>query len=99
MAIARALLTDAPILLLDESTSAVDVATERLIQQALDRLMAGRTTFIIASRLSTVMKADLVLVLQDGRIAAQGTHAELIRQDGLYRRIYDLQLRPAEEVV
>lgn len=99
IAIARALLTDAPILLLDESTSAVDVATERLIQQALDRLMAGRTTFIIASRLSTVMKADLVLVLQDGRIAARGTHAELIRQDGLYRRVYDLQLRPAEEVV
>lgn len=99
IAIARALLTDAPILLLDESTSAVDVATERLIQQALDRLMAGRTTFIIASRLSTVMKADLVLVLQDGRIAARGTHDELIRQDGLYRRIYDLQLRPAEEVV
>lgn len=99
IAIARALLTDAPILLLDESTSAVDVATERLIQQALDRLMAGRTTFIIASRLSTVMKADLVLVLEDGRIAARGTHDELIRRDGLYRRIYELQLRPVEEVV
>jgi len=99
IAIARALLTHAPILLLDESTSAVDVATERLIQQAMERLMAGRTTFIIASRLSTVMKADLVLVLEDGRIAARGTHEELIRRDGLYRRIYELQLRPAEEVV
>lgn len=99
IAIARALLTDAPILLLDESTSAVDVATERLIQKALDRLMSGRTTFIIASRLSTVMKADLVLVLEDGRIAARGTHDELIRRDGLYRRIYELQLRPVEEVV
>ena len=99
IAIARALLTDAPILLLDESTSAVDVATERLIQQAWDRLMAGRTTFIIASRLSTVRKADLVLVLEGGRIAAQGTHEDLIRRDGLYRRIYELQLRPAEEVV
>lgn len=99
IAIARALLTDAPILLLDESTSAVDVATERLIQQAMERLMAGRTTFIIASRLSTVMKADLVLVLEDGRIAARGTHEELIRREGLYRRIYELQLRPAEEVV
>jgi len=99
IAIARALLTDAPILLLDESTSAVDVATERLIRQAMDRLMAGRTTFIIASRFSTVMKADLVLVLEDGRIAARGTHQELLRRDGLYRRIYELQLRPAEEVV
>lgn len=99
IAIARALLTDAPILLLDESTSAVDVETERLIQRALDRLMAGRTTFIIASRLSTVRKADLVLVLEDGRIAARGTHDELIRRDGLYRRIYELQLRPVEEVV
>lgn len=97
IAIARALLTDSPILLLDESTSAVDVATERQIQAAMDRLMEDRTTFVIASRLSTVMRADLVVVLEGGRIAERGTHAELIQRDGLYRKIYELQLRPAAE--
>jgi ABC-type multidrug transport system fused ATPase/permease subunit len=97
ISIARALLTDSPILILDESTSAIDVATEHLIQAAVEKVMQGRTSFVIASRLSTVMNADLVLVLDQGRIAESGTHADLIQQDGLYRKIYELQLKPAEE--
>lgn len=92
MAIARALLTDAPILLLDESTSAVDMETERKISAAMDQVMQRRTAFIIASRLSTVMSADLVLVLEEGRIVQRGTHEELLEQPGLYRTIYEMQL-------
>lgn len=97
VAIARAFLMDSPILIMDESTSAVDVQTEHLIQQAMDQVMVGRTSFIIASRLSTVMNADVALVLENGRIAEMGTHQELIEHAGLYRRIYELQLKPAEE--
>jgi ATP-binding cassette subfamily B multidrug efflux pump len=93
IAIARALLLDPRILILDDSTSSVDMETERLIQKALDRLMEGRTTFIIAQRLSSVRRADRILVLDGGRIAEQGTHDELLAVDGLYREIYDLQLR------
>jgi len=92
VAIARALLMDSPILILDESTSAVDVQTEFLIRQAMERVMAGRTCFIIASRLSTVQGADLVVVLDKGRIVQQGIHEELLRQPGLYREISRLQL-------
>lgn len=92
VAIARALLMDSPILILDESTSAVDVQTEFLIRQAMERVMAGRTCFIIASRLSTVQGADLVVVLDKGRIVQQGIHEELLRQPGLYREICRLQL-------
>ncbi len=96
VAIARALLMNPRILILDDSTSSVDAETERLIQQALVRLMAGRTTFVIAHRVSTVRRADLILVLERGRIVQRGTHAELIAQDGIYRQIYDLQLRKDE---
>ncbi len=91
IAIARALLLDPRILILDDATSSVDTETERLIQQALDRLMEGRTTFVIAQRLSTVRRADLILVLDGGRIVERGTHAELLARGGLYREIYDLQ--------
>jgi ATP-binding cassette subfamily B protein len=99
VAIARALLMDPRILILDDSTSSVDTETERLIQQALDRLMEGRTTFVIAHRLSTVRRADLILVMQDGRILERGRHQELLQRGGLYREIYDLQLRQQERLV
>jgi ATP-binding cassette subfamily B protein len=92
IAIARALLMNPRILVLDDSTSSVDTQTEQLIQQALDRLMAGRTTFVIAHRLATVRRADLILVMDDGRIVQRGRHAELLEQGGLYKEIYDLQL-------
>ena len=97
VSIARALLMDPRILILDDSTSSVDMETEYLIQQALNRLMAGRTTFVIAHRLSTVKRADLILVLDDGRIVQRGTHEELLEGDGLYREIYELQLKDQEE--
>jgi len=92
IAIARALLMDPRILILDDSTSSVDTQTEKLIQEALDRLMEGRTTFVIAHRLATVRRADLIVVMADGRIVQRGKHAELLEQGGLYREIYDLQL-------
>jgi ATP-binding cassette subfamily B protein len=96
IAIARALLMDPRILILDDSTSSVDMQTERQIQQALAYLMQGRTTFVIAHRLSTVRRADLILVMEDGRIVERGKHSELIQQHGLYREIYELQLRDQE---
>jgi ATP-binding cassette subfamily B protein len=92
IAIARALLMDPRILILDDSTSSVDTQTEKLIQEALDRLMEGRTTFVIAHRLATVRRADLILVMADGRIVQRGRHDELLSQGGLYKEIYDLQL-------
>jgi ATP-binding cassette subfamily B protein len=92
VAIARALLMDPRILILDDSTSSVDTQTEKLLQAALDRLMEGRTTFVIAHRLSTVRRADLILVLEHGRIVQRGTHTQLLREGGLYREIHDLQL-------
>lgn len=94
LAIARALLTDPRILILDDATSSVDSETEHLIQLALDRVMQGRTTFVIAHRLSTVHSADQILVLDKGRIAAQGTHQELSRTSSLYNRIYEKQIKP-----
>lgn len=92
VAIARALLMNPRILILDDSTSSVDTETERLIQQALETLMEGRTTFVIAHRLSTVRRADLILVMKDGRIVERGKHSQLLALDGLYREIHDLQL-------
>ena len=97
LAIARALLTDPRILILDDATSSVDSETEHLIQLALERVMHGRTTFVIAHRLSTVQQADLIVVLDKGRIAAQGKHDELLRTSALYNTIYQKQLKPKEE--
>jgi ABC-type multidrug transport system fused ATPase/permease subunit len=96
IAIARALLRDPAILILDDATSSVDTETERLIQMALERLMQGRTSFVIAQRLSTVRMADLILVLEKGRIAVSGTHEELLRTSGLYAEIYHRQLQPQQ---
>jgi subfamily B ATP-binding cassette protein MsbA len=93
IAIARALLKDAPILILDEATSSLDTQSEREVQKALDRLMAGRTSFVIAHRLSTVLNADRIIVLKDGRIAEQGRHEELLSLGGEYKRLYEQQFR------
>jgi len=92
VAIARALLMDPRILILDDSLSSVDTQTEKLIQAALDTLMEGRTTFVIAHRLSTVRRADLIVVMDKGQIVQRGTHDELLHEGGLYQEIYDLQL-------
>ncbi len=97
IAIARTLLMDPRILIFDDSTSSVDTETEYLIQQALAELMRGRTTFVIAQRLRTVQTADQILVLQDGQVVERGRHKELIEEGGLYREIYDLELREQEE--
>jgi len=91
LCIARALLRDAPILLLDEATSALDTESEAMVQQALGNLMRDRTTIVIAHRLSTVIHADRILVLQDGRVCQSGTHQQLLEQGGLYKRLYDIQ--------
>jgi len=97
LAIARALLKDAPVLILDEATSALDTQSERVVQAALDTLMQGRTTLIIAHRLSTIEKADRIVVLQKGTIAEVGSHAELLARDGLYAHLYRIQFAVADD--
>lgn len=98
LAIARALLKDAPILILDEATSELDSESEMLVQGALNNLMTGRTVFVIAHRLSTIRRADMIAVLDDGAIQQLGTHEELLARGGLYARLYDMQFRDAEPV-
>jgi ATP-binding cassette subfamily B protein len=93
IAIARALLRDPPILILDEATSALDTESERLVQEAIDRLLQHRTVLVIAHRLTTVQHADFIVVMSEGRVIERGTHAELHASDGLYRRLYNLQFR------
>jgi ATP-binding cassette subfamily B protein len=95
IAIARAILKDAPILLLDEATSALDAESERAVQEALDRLMRGRTTLVIAHRLATVRSADRILVMEDGRIVEEGTHDSLMARGGLYAKLAHLQFTGA----
>ncbi|MDP6607060.1 MAG: ABC transporter ATP-binding protein [Dehalococcoidia bacterium] len=97
VAIARTLLLNPRVLIFDDSTSSVDMRTEFLIQEALNNLMEGRTTFVIAQRLRTVQQADQIIVLRDGKVAERGTHLELLESGGLYREIYDLELRDQEE--
>src|SRR5690606_33344182 len=99
LAIARAALADPRILILDEATSSVDTRTERLIQAALDKILAGRTSFVIAHRLSTIRNADQVLVVRDGEIVERGRHEELLAQQGAYYDLYMSQFRRQEEVV
>ena len=93
LSFARALAADRPILVLDEATSSVDPYTERLIQEGLERLLEGRTSLIVAHRLSTVVNADRILVVHHGKIVEEGPHAELLAQDGLYRKLFDLQFK------
>jgi subfamily B ATP-binding cassette protein MsbA len=93
LCIARALLKDAPLLILDEATSALDTESEAMVQKALLNLMANRTTFVIAHRLSTIMHADKIVVMAEGRILQVGTHTDLLRQGGLYKRLYDMQFQ------
>ena len=95
ISIARALLKDAPILILDEATSALDSESEKLVQQALTNLIRDRTTFVIAHRLSTIRDADVIVVIDQGRIVESGTHESLMAQDGLYRKFFRLQTEEA----
>ena len=99
VSIARALLKDPPILVLDEATASVDTETERLIQQALDRLMAQRTSFVIAHRLSTVRHADQILVMDRGRIVERGHHDDLLALGGIYARLCESSFLETPEVV
>ena len=96
--IARAVLADPPIMILDEATSSVDTRTELLIQQAMNRLMEGRTSFVIAHRLSTIRDADLILVMDQGKVIEQGTHTELLEANGFYADLYNSQFSNNEAI-
>jgi len=98
LSFARALAFDPEILALDEATSSIDTATERLIQQALDRIMQGRTSLVVAHRLSTIEKADNILVMHHGRLSEQGAHAELLRAGGVYHKLYQMQYQHSQVV-
>src|SRR5206468_8468080 len=93
LSVARAFLKNAPILILDEPTSSIDSRTEAVILDAVDRLMVGRTTFMVAHRLSTIRRADLILVLDQGRLVERGTHEELLQHGGLYQHLYEMQTK------
>ena len=93
IAIARALLKDAPILLLDEATSALDSESEQVVQQALEVLMQGRTTLMIAHRFSTILHADRIYVIEDGKVVEQGTHEELMAIEGVYHALFEMQFK------
>jgi ATP-binding cassette subfamily B protein len=95
---ARAILRDAPILLLDEATSALDAESETLVQKALERLMQGRTTIVVAHRLATILSADRILVMEDGRITEEGGHADLVTRGGIYARLASLQFEAGADV-
>ncbi|MDP6388224.1 MAG: NAD(P)(+) transhydrogenase (Re/Si-specific) subunit beta, partial [Candidatus Pacebacteria bacterium] len=99
LSIARAVLKNPPILILDEATSSLDTESEMKIQNALESLMKGRTTLVIAHRLSTVRKADMIITMERGKIVESGTHEELFARKGLYHKLYDLQFRDQEEVL
>jgi len=96
LAIARALLKDPPILILDEATSHLDSESESLVQEALERLMHGRTALVIAHRLSTVQRAERILVMEEGKVVEEGTHGELLQRGGVYKRLYDHQFRDSD---
>ena len=98
LAIARAVLKNPSILILDEATSALDTVSEHLVQQALDRLMEGKTTVIIAHRLSTIKNADMIVVLNEGRIVQQGKHDDLLQQEGIYKEMYFSQKKTVESI-
>ena len=91
LSIARAILKNPPILILDEATASLDTESEKLVQEALDRLMSNRTTIAIAHRLSTIKNADMIVVMDDGKIVECGTHEQLIEKDGYYKKLYSMQ--------
>jgi subfamily B ATP-binding cassette protein MsbA len=99
IAIARAILKNSPILILDEATSELDSESEMLVQRALSNLMMGRTAFVIAHRLSTIRRADKIIVLEDGSVAEAGTHQELLAKGGTYARLYELQFADTDDAV